>query len=92
MNESISEMAEALTPEETLEQRYLKVCNELELKSLEVSKASKALNKLKEEQIVLSQRRDEMRRKLMDDAPHGDVPAKPLPHYPYGHLGSGRFA
>lgn len=91
MNESISEMAEALTLEETLEQRYLKVCNELELKSLEVSKASKALNKLKEEQSALSKRRDEMRHKLMDDAPQGDVPAKPAPHYPYGHR-SGRFA
>jgi uncharacterized protein involved in exopolysaccharide biosynthesis len=92
MDQSISEMAEALAPEGTLEQRYLKVCNELELKSLEVSKASKALNKLKEEQSALSTRRDEMRRKLMDAAPHADVPAKPLPHYPYGHRGSGRFA
>lgn len=70
---------------------YLETCNKLELKSLEVSRASKALNKLKEEEEALRVQREQWRKKLVGDAPSGQNNTSKLPNYPPGHR-SGRFA
>jgi hypothetical protein len=77
--------------EEKKKQNYLATCNKLELKSLEVSKASKALNLLKTEEEALRVEREKQRKELMGDIPNNEQ-GKSAPVYPYGHRGSGRFA
>jgi hypothetical protein len=82
-----------LLMEQQRQLEYLETCNKLELKSLEVSKASKALNQLKSEEEALRVQREQQRKRIMGDDPGQNAEkGKPAPVYPYGHRGSGRFA
>jgi hypothetical protein len=88
---SAERAAEAMEQQRQME--YLETCNKLELKSLEVSKASKALNQLKLEEEALRVQREQQRKRIMGDGPdQNPEKGKPAPVYPYGHRGSGRFA
>lgn len=57
------------THEDNQQQEYLDTCRQYELKSLEVSKAEKALNALRQEKDALLVKRDNQRRVLMGDQP-----------------------
>lgn len=74
----------SIDPEESKEQEFLNVCNNLELKLLAISKAEKALNALKDQKEQLSLLRERLRKELMGDVPNQ---AAGTPQYPAGYRG-----